>query len=73
MLDRTQKRVGHGRERKVGDGRREIRRRNWDGSFLRQRHETEFLIYYILHGCLCVVRYMTTWTCIIRIVNLPAE
>ena len=26
MLDRTQKRVGHGREREVGDGRREIRR-----------------------------------------------
>ena len=26
MLDRTQKRVGHGRERQVGDGRREIRR-----------------------------------------------
>ena len=26
MLDRTQKRVGHGRKRQVGDGRREIRR-----------------------------------------------
>ena len=26
MSDRTQKRVGHGRERQVGDGRREIRR-----------------------------------------------
>ena len=26
MSDRTQKRVGHGRERKVGDGRRGIRR-----------------------------------------------
>ena len=26
MLDRTQKRVGHGRERQVGDGRRGIRR-----------------------------------------------
>ena len=26
MLDRTQKRVGHGRERKVVDGRRGIRR-----------------------------------------------
>ena len=26
MLDRTQKRVGHGREREVGDGRRGIRR-----------------------------------------------
>ena len=26
MLDRTQKKVGHGREREVGDGRREIRR-----------------------------------------------
>ena len=25
MLDRTQKRVGHGREREVGDGRRGIR------------------------------------------------
>ena len=27
MLDRTRKRVGHGREREVGDGRRGIRRR----------------------------------------------
>ena len=26
MLDRTQKRVGHGREREVGGGRRGIRR-----------------------------------------------
>ena len=26
MLDRTWKRVGHGREREVGDGRRGIRR-----------------------------------------------
>ena len=26
MLDRTQKRVGHGREIEVGDGRRRIRR-----------------------------------------------
>ena len=26
MLDMTQKRVGHGREIQVGDGRREIRR-----------------------------------------------
>ena len=26
MLDMTQKRVGHGRERKVGEGRRGIRR-----------------------------------------------
>ena len=26
MLDRTRKRVGHGRERQVGDGRRGIRR-----------------------------------------------
>ena len=26
MLDRTWKRVGHGREREVGGGRREIRR-----------------------------------------------
>ena len=26
MLDRTRKRVGHGRKREVGDGRRVIRR-----------------------------------------------
>ena len=26
MLDRTRKRVGHGKEREVGDGRRGIRR-----------------------------------------------
>ena len=26
MLNRTQKRVGHGREREVGDGRKGIRR-----------------------------------------------
>ena len=35
MLDRTQKRVGHGREREVGDGRRGIKkRRSVDGIFL---------------------------------------
>ena len=35
MLGMTQKRVRHGREREVGDGRRGImRRRNGDGSFL---------------------------------------
>ena len=27
MLDRTRKKVGYGREREVGDGRRGIRRR----------------------------------------------
>ena len=45
------------------------KRRNWDGSFLHEWHVTEFLNYYILHGCLCVVRYMRMCTCIILIVN----
>ena len=31
MLDRTWKRVGHGREREVEDGRRGIRRRRRNG------------------------------------------
>ena len=31
MLDRTRKRVGHGREREVEDGRRGIRRRRRNG------------------------------------------
>ena len=36
MSDRTQKRVGHGREREVGDGRRGIRRgeREMVGSYI---------------------------------------
>ena len=37
MLDRTQKRVGHERERHVGGGRWEKgkkKRRKWDGSFI---------------------------------------
>ena len=37
MSDKTQKRVGHGRKREVGDGRWEKgykKRRNGDGTFL---------------------------------------
>ena len=36
MLERTQKRVGHGREIYVGDAweKGNKKRRNWDGSFL---------------------------------------
>ena len=45
MLDRTRKRVGHGTEREVGDGRRGIRRRrrNRESSNLLGWHVTEFL------------------------------
>ena len=45
MLDRTRKRVGHGREREVGDGRRGIRRRRRNGKSINLlgRHVTEFL------------------------------
>ena len=43
MLDRTQKRVGHGREREVGDGRRGIKSRNGGSIDLLGQHVTEFL------------------------------
>ena len=75
MLDRT-----HAEECGTREGKRSGRWekvnkkiRNWDGSFLHERHVAEFLNYYILHGCLWVVRYMRMCTCIILIVNLPAE
>ena len=48
MLDRTRKRVGHGREREVGDGRRGEwekgdKGRNGKSIDLLGRHVTEFL------------------------------
>ena len=44
MIDRTWKRVGHGREREVGDGRRRIRRGDMQKDiYLHGRHLTEFL------------------------------
>ena len=44
MLDRSRKRVGHGSEREVGDGRRGIRRRrNGESINLLGQHVTEFL------------------------------
>ena len=52
----------------MGEG--EIRK---DGSFLRTLTGCDRVSYYILHGCLWVVRYMTMCTCIILIVNLPTE
>ena len=67
MSDRTQKRVGHMRERELG--RRGIRR----GEMGMVSSYIDRVSYYISHGCLCVVRYMTMCTCIILIVNLPAE
>ena len=53
MLQRTQKRVGHGREREVGNGRRGIykKRRNGDGIFLHSRHVTA------LRTTSCMVAY----------------
>ena len=45
MLDRTQKRVGHGREREVGDGRRG--RRNWVGRRRIRREEMGMISSYI--------------------------
>ena len=71
MLDRTKKRVRHGREREVGDGRREIRR--GEMGMVPTLTACDRVTHYILHGCLWVVRYMTMCTCIILIVNLPAE
>ena len=38
MLDRTRKRVGHGREREVVDGRRGIKSRNGKSINLLGRH-----------------------------------
>ena len=57
MLDTTQKRVGHGREREVGDGRRKIRR-GW-GWYLPTLTACDTVSCYILHGYVWVVRYMT--------------
>ena len=65
MLDRTWKRVGHGREREVGGkrsggtGKREEEEVNRDG-----QHVTEF-----------VTMFAYEWYCItiIQIVNLPTE
>ena len=50
MLDRTRKRVGHGREREVRGGRRRIRRGGESFNLL-GRHVTEFLTKY------CMVAY----------------
>ena len=49
MLDRTRKRVGHGREREVGDGRRG--RRNGESIDLLGWQVAEFLTKY------CMVAY----------------
>ena len=44
MTDRTWKRVGHVREREVGDGRRRIRRgKMGKGIYIHGRHVREFL------------------------------
>ena len=43
MLDRTQKRVGHGREREVGDGRRGIQGEQKWGKYRPTLTVTEFL------------------------------
>ena len=51
MLDRTRKRVGHGREREVGYGRTRIKSRKWESIDLLGRHVTEFLTKY------CMVAY----------------
>ena len=52
MLDRTRKRVGHGREREVGDGRREIRRGAEKGKYQPTWTACDRVSYKILHGCL---------------------
>ena len=65
MLDMTQNRVGHGRKRQVGDGRR--------GWYLPTLTACDRVSHYILHGCQWVVTYMTMCTCVILIVNLPTE
>ena len=67
MLDRTWKRVGHGREREVGERKRGIRRGE-RGKYLDGQHVTEFLTVFA-NAWYC----MTMCTCIILIVNLPPE
>ena len=54
----------------MGEGEREEKKYGW---YLPTLTACDRVSYYILHGCLCVVRYMTMCTCIILIVNLPAE
>ena len=49
------------------------KRRNGDGTYLPTLTACDRVSYYILHGCLWVVTYMTMCTCIILIVNLPTE
>ena len=51
MLDRTRKRVGHGREREVGDGREGIKRRNGESIDLPGWGVTKF------HTKSCMVVY----------------
>ena len=65
MLDRTPKRLGDGREREVGDEKRGKRRAEV-GKY--EQHVTEFLTMFA-YEWYC----MTMCTCIILIVNLPAE
>ena len=48
MLDRTWKRVGHGREREVGEKRNKKRRRNGKSFNLRGWHVTELLTKYYM-------------------------
>ena len=72
MLDRTQKRVGHGTEKEVGDGRGEIRRGETEkGIYLYGWHVTEFLT----KSCMFTYEWhcMTMCTSIILIPNLPTE
>ena len=71
MLDRTQKKVGHGRERDVGGVRRGIKSRNGESINLLGQHVTEFLT----KSCMAAYEWqrMKMCTCIILIVNLHPE
>ena len=53
----------------VGEGKKE---KKW-GWYRSTMMAYERVSYYILHGCLWVVSYMTMYSCIILIVNLQTE
>ena len=52
MLDKTRKRVGQGREREVGDGRRGIQGEEKWGKYQLTWTVCDRVSYQILHGCL---------------------
>ena len=69
MIDRTWKRVGHGREREVeGQEKGNKKRSTGESIYLDGQHVTEFLTMFA-YEWYC----MTMCICMILILNLPAE